>query len=250
MKYIKDFYHVSKKTLGKTIESFKKNYLLIFVGIVYSVITVFANSFIGIIASGPFAIISGILIYLVQSAIISSYLYFLFNVITYNSFSTNDLKDGVTYYIWKIYGVLFIFYLGRILLGLLANLLGANGFILVNIVQIAVLILLNPLGETIYQKGYPAPDTIMYTFEFIKDNWFNWLISAGIFVGLIYLVTGQLLTGLFNVNIDFHFVASPSYIIRYLVGQTLFTFMMIYRGHLYKLLSTSSIRKRMFMSKF
>ena len=118
------------------------------------------------------------------------------------------------------------------------------------ILQILILVLLNPLPETIYQKGYTAPNTFVYTFDFFKENWFNWIIPIGIFTILIYLVSGQMLTGLFNINIDFTFNFSIVYLLRYLIGQTIFTFMMIYRGYLYKLLSTSTIRKRMFMNRF
>ena len=180
---------------------------------------------------------------------ISNYLYLLFNVINYNRFNLNDIKQGFSYFISKIYGVLFILYLGSILLNLLNNMLGSNASSVNTILQILILVLLNPLPETIYQKGYTAPNTFVYTFDFFKENWFNWIIPIGIFTILIYLVSGQMLTGLFNINIDFTFNFSIVYLLRYLIGQTIFTFMMIYRGYLYKLLSTSTIRKRMFMNR-
>ena len=219
-------------------------------GIVYSVISMLASYLISLAMLGPFSILSGILLYLLKSTLISNYLYLLFNVINYNRFNLNDIKQGFSYFISKIYGVLFILYLGSILLNLLNNMLGSNASSVNTILQILILVLLNPLPETIYQKGYTAPNTFVYTFDFIKENWFNWIIPIGIFTILIYLVSGQMLTGLFNINIDFTFNFSIVYLLRYLIGQTIFTFMMIYRGYLYKLLSTSTIRKRMFMNRF
>lgn len=249
MKYLKDFIYISKYSFSKSIESLRKNYLLILSGIIYSIISMIASYIIGMVIMGPFSILSGILQYFVQSAIISSYLYLLFNVIYYNRFNLNDIKQGFTYFIFKIYGVLFILYLGSMLLNLLNNLLGSGASLVSAIIQLLILVLLNPIPETIYQKGYTAPDTLIYTFNFIKENWLNWLISIGIFSFLIYLVSGRMLTGLFNINIDFNFNFSIVYLLRYLLGQIIFTFMMLYRGHLYKLLSTSTIRKRMFMNK-
>ncbi|NLL81288.1 MAG: hypothetical protein GX231_03155 [Tissierellia bacterium] len=249
MNYIKDFIYVNKYSLSKTVESLKKNYLLVFTGIVYSIISMIASYIISIIISGPFAILSGILLYLVRSALISSYLYFLFNVIYYNRFNIKDIKQGFTYYLFNIYGVLFILYLGNILLDLLNNILGLNAYILIMIIQVLILVLFNSIPETIYQKGYSAPDTFAYSFNFIKENWLNWLITIGIFTCIIYLVSGQILTELFNINISFRFNFSLIYILRYILGQTIFTVMMLYRGHMYKLLSTSTIRKRMFMNR-
>ena len=249
MNYVKDFIYVSKHSFTKTFDVFGKNYMLIFTGIVYSVISMLASYLISLAMLGPFSILSGILLYLLKSTLISNYLYLLFNVINYNRFNLNDIKQGFSYFISKIYGVLFILYLGSILLNLLNNMLGSNASSVNTILQILILVLLNPLPETIYQKGYTAPNTFVYTFDFFKENWFNWIIPIGIFTILIYLVSGQMLTGLFNINIDFTFNFSIVYLLRYLIGQTIFTFMMIYRGYLYKLLSTSTIRKRMFMNR-
>lgn len=250
MDYIKDFIYVNKHTITKTIDSFKKNWIIIFTGIVYSIISTLVFSVTSMIFRGPFSIISGFISYFIQSAIISNYLYLLFNIINYDRFNLNDFKRGFMYFIWKIYSVFFILYLGQLLLSVVNNMLGSAAYLVNVILGILLFILFNPLPETIYLKSYSPTETLLYSIEFIKENLFNWLVPNILLIGLIYIVTGNLLTGFFNTGVSFYFDFSITAMIRYLVGQLIFSFMMVYRGHLYKLLSTSTLRKRMFMNKF
>jgi len=203
----------------------------------------------GMIFSGPLSILSGFITYFIQSAIISNYLYLLFNVINYDRLRLNDFKQGFMYFLWKVYGVLFIFYLARLLLSLVADVLGTGAYILNIIIGIIALVVFNPLPEAIYLKNYTPTDTVINTIEFTKENWFNWLFPNAILIIILYFITGNLLTGLFNTSVSF-MGFSFKMILQYLVGQIIFSFMMIYRGHLYKLLSSSTRRKRMFMNKF
>ncbi|WFA09871.1 hypothetical protein [Tissierella sp. Yu-01] len=250
MDFLSDFVYVNKHSLIKALESLKKNYFILFTGIAYTIINMLAFSVIGVALSGPLSIISGFLLYFIQSAIISNYFYLLFNIINYNRFNFNDFKQGFMYFIWKVYGVLFIIYLGQLLLSALSNILGSNAYIVNIIIQIGVLILFNPLAETIYLKGLSPQDTILYTLDFMKENFVNWLLPNAVLLFVLYLITGQLITNLFNTGIGFNFDFSIIAIARYLLGQLVFSFMMIYRGHLFRLLSTSTMRKRKFMNKF
>lgn len=249
MDLLKDFKYVSQHSLKKTIESLKKNFLIIFTGLIYGIITIGVGVVVSFIFQGPLRIISGFITYFIQSAIISNYLYLLFNIINYNRFSINDFKQGFTAFLWKVYGVFFIIYIGRLLLSTL-GILGSGALFLNMIISFLALIVLNALPESIYLKSYAPLDTLMYALEFIKENWLNWLIPNLIFIGLIYIVTGNILTGLISTSIGFRLTLSLRSIILYISGQVMFSFMMIYRGHLFKLLSTSTRRKRMFMNKF
>ena len=250
MEYIKDLIYVNKHTINKTMSSLKKNWLIIFAGIVYTIISIAVGNIVGLLFIGPLSIISGFLTFFIQSTIISNYLYLLFNIINYDRFNLNDFKRGFMYFIWKVYGVLFIIYLAQLLLSLLGNVLGTGAYILNMMLGVVALVVLNPLPETIYLKSYSPSETLINTMEFMKENWLNWILPNGIFLSALLLITGNLLTGLFNTAINFNMILSLRVIIQYLVGQLIFSFMMIYRGHLYKILSTSTRRKRMFMNKF
>ena len=250
MNYIQDFIYANKQTITKSAKGLTKNWGIIFTGIVYTIISMLVGMLMGLLFRGPLSIIGGFISYFIQSAIISNYLYLLFNIINYNKFSINDFKQGFMYFIWKIYGVLFIIYLGQLLLSMISNMLGSGAYAISMIVGILVLIIFNPLPETIYLKGYSPSDTLMYNFEFMKENWFNWLVPNIIFLGLLYFLTGNVMLNLFNTGVNLRLNYDIRTIIEYLIGQLIFSFMMIYRGYLFKLLSTSTRRKRMFMNKF
>ena len=249
MDLLKDFKYVSEHSLKKTVESLKKNFLIIFTGLVYGIITIGVGSVVSFIFRGPLSIISGFISYFIQSAIISNYLYLLFNIINYNRFNLNDFKQGFMAFLWKVYGVFFNIYIGRLLLSVL-GVLGSAAVFLNMIIGLVALIVLNALPESIYLKSYSPADTLMYALEFMKENWLNWLIPNVILIGLIYVVTGSILTGLISTSVGFGFGLSLRSILLYVIGQVIFSFMMIYRGHLFKVLSTSTRRKRMFMNKF
>lgn len=250
MDYIKDLIYVNKATAKKTVNSLKTNWIIIFTGIIYTILNIVAFSIIGRLFVGPLFIVSGIIMAIITSSFISNYLYLLFNVINYNRITINDFKEGFTYFIWKIYGVLFIAYLGEMILSFISRILGPGAVALNLIIGFAILILFNPIPETLYIKDLRPLDSLTYTMEFMQENWLNWLIPNAVFMFLIYSLTGNMLLGLFNTHIGFNMFFSARNILIYLLGQIIFSFAMIYRGHLYKLLSGSTRRKRMFMNKF
>ncbi len=58
------------------------------------------------------------------------------------------------------------------------------------------------------------------------------------------------MTDLFTTHLSFGLSLGFKELVKYILGQVLFSFIMIYRGHLFKLLSTSTRRKRMYTNKF
>lgn len=249
MNFLEDMIDINKGVLDKTMKSFIKNWIIIFTGIVYTIINLLAFNLLGLIFAGPLSILSGIAFALLRSSIASNYLYLLFNIVNYNRLTTNNFKEGFTYYIRKMYGIFFVAYIGRLLLTTITPLLGGIGNYLNISVYLLMAIALNALPETVYSKSYDSWESILYALEFLKENWLNWLVPNALFYAAIYLISGNLLLNVFNTHLEFNFSTAPLYIVIYAIAQTVFSFMMIYRGHLYKILSTSTRRKRMFMKK-
>lgn len=250
MNYLEDMIYVNKSALDKTLKSITKNWMIILTGFLYTIINLVLYSVLGLLFRGPLYILSGIASALIMSSLVSNYSYLLFNIVNYNRLTMDNFKEGFTHYVRKIYGILFIGYIGSLLLSFVLPILGSIsaglGFILALILGIA----LNALPETIYLKDYDAWESILYSLEFLKDNWINWLVPNVILYGAIYFITGEILLGnVFNTHLGFNFSTSPIYVGRYLIAQTIFSFMMIYRGYLYRVLSTSTRRKRTFMKK-
>ena len=250
MDIINDILNVNKEISKKTLKSFRKNWIIIFTGVVYTFLNILLFTIIGSFFTGPLFILSGIAVALVTSSLLSNYLYILFNIINYDRFNYQIFKDGFTYFIRKIYSILFIGYFARLILSLLTG--GGRGIpaSLFTLLYFGLFIFLNPLPEAIYLKVYSPMDTIKKSYEFISENFLNWFIPNIVFFSLIYIVTGNIISGLFNTHLSLGNIFSIDGIIKYLLGQVIFSFGMIYRGYLYKLLSTSNRRKRQFMSKF
>lgn len=240
--------YVNKSALDKTIKSIRKNWMIILTGFVYTAINLVIYNLFGILFRGPISILSGIASALITSSLISNYLYLLYNIVSYNRMTMDNFKDGFTHYVRKIYGVLFVAYIGRLLLSFVIPVLGPIGVSLGILLPLILGFALNALPETVYLKGYDAWESIVYSLEFLKENWINWLLPNLILYGSVYVLIGKFLLGnVFNTHINFNPSANPMYILIYIVAQGIFSFMMIYRGHLYRTLSTSTRRKRTFM---
>lgn len=250
MDLIKDFLLVNKSTLKKSIKSLGKNWMLVFTGLVYTVLNILLLIILNTFFRGPLYILVGFIMAIVSSSLISNYLYLLSNIISYDRITMGNFKEGFKYYLWKVYGVFFIAWIADYLLSMISGIAGANADLLNRVIKIVILVALNPLPETIYQKYYSSFESIQYAFNFMKENWFNWLLPNIILYLFLYLVTGRVMTDLFTTHLSFGLSLGFKELVKYILGQVLFSFIMIYRGHLFKLLSTSTRRKRMYTNKF
>lgn len=250
MNLLKDLLLVNKFTIKKSVKSFGRNWMLIFTGLVYTFLNVFMITILNTFFRGPLYILAGFIMAIVSSSLISNYLYLLSNIISYDRITMENFKEGFKFYLWKVYGVFFIAWIANYLLSLLTGILGTSGDLINTIVSIVILIGLNPLPETIYQKYYSPFESIQYAFEFMKENWVNWLLPNILLYLLLYSITGRIMMDLFTTHLSFELGLSFKEIGMYILGQIIFSFTMIYRGHLFKLLSTSTRRKRMYMKEF
>lgn len=249
MNLFEDFMLVNNDALSKTMGSIKKHWMIIFTGIVYMIINAIMYTLVFTLFRGPLSLIAGIILAFFSAMMISNYLYLLHCVVLYDRLTIQDFKDGFLYFMWKIYSVFFVAWIASMLLNIVTASLGKMGGVFATIVQISVFVFLNALPETLYQKNMETLDGLAYSLDFARENIVNWFVPNLLMYGILYLVTGNVILNLFTTSLPF-VGGSPIGIGMYLLGQLLFSFVMVYRGHLYKILSTSNPRKRMFMSKF
>ncbi len=250
LEIINDLIYINKTTLKKSYNLILKNWLLIFTGFVYAILNFALFALIGILFRGVLSIIAGVVLALALSSFISNYLYLLYNVIRYGKFTLFDFKYGFKAFIWKIYGILFIGWMANYILSLFITPILSSfipytviGFI----INLLIFVFLNSLPETIYLKDLSPWDSIQYSYYFIKENFIQWFVSNSIFILITYFLTGKILSNVFMIHIGLSVNPSLGSILMYLIGQVVFTYMMIYRGVLFDILSTSTIRKRKFM---
>lgn len=244
MEIIRDIILVNREVSRKTVSSFKKNWILIFTGIVYMILNIFIFNILRVLLAGPISIFSGIIVLIINSALISNYLYLLHNIIYYNRVTITNFKDGFFYYLRKIYGIFFIAWVVDLALSFITGIVGSGYFNINRIVNISMFIFLNALPETVYLKNLDSAESVSYALEFMKDNWINWLIPNAVFIIILWPLTGRVFGQIFTTYVN------TGSIIKGALAQVIFTIAMIYRGHLYKILSTGNRRKRMFMNQF
>lgn len=248
MDIIKDIYYTNRKTAKTTLSSIIKNWPIIFTGLFYSTATIVLAAVLPF-----FWILGGLVMIIFTSALISNYLYLIQCIVKRNKFNLQDFKDGFTVYLRKVWGVLFIGYVASLIIntflmpGLRRSIQPVGLGLIINLLAF---ILFNALPEVIYQKYYNPWESITYAVEFVRDNWIEWFTPNLILIAVLYILTGNLLTGIFNYQISISLLISPIGAIMYLAGQVWLSFMMIYRGNLFEILSTSNRRKRMFMREF
>lgn len=83
MNIIQDIAYVNGEVLKKTTENVKKNPQVLFLGFAYVIVGIGVSFLMGYLLSGPIGIFGGIIMAVLQSALISSYLFVLGNVIVY-----------------------------------------------------------------------------------------------------------------------------------------------------------------------
>lgn len=250
MNIFEDILYVNKSAGKKTLKSFRKSWLIIFTGLAYGAINILLMIILSVFFQGVLQILAGFILAIASAMLVSNYLYLLFNIINYDRITMEDFKDGFKALLWDVYGVFFVFWIASFLISPLYRMAGENEMLLGRIITLLILFALNPLPETIYQKRNPSSlESISYAFNFMKENWINWLVPNAIFHYLIYLTTGRVLLDVFATPLNFGF--SFNFTLRglglYFLGQILFSLTMIYRGHLFKILSTSTRNKRAYM---
>jgi hypothetical protein len=223
--------------LKRSLECVRKNWVVSFAPVAYSIIL----AVVGIVVS-PLGIVGGVLMGLATQACFSSGLYLVKNMVEAGKADFNDFLRGFTVYIWELVTVSFILWIPMRVLGMA---LGSvpNGGLIYFCVQIALYTLLNAVPELIYQTRASAFEAITASYQFIVDNWIEWLlpnIALGIAGYWLLDFLGSLLYGL------------PGFIQMFLYAFALglcLTYIMTFRGFLFAELHGTTRRTRIYRYK-
>jgi hypothetical protein len=190
----------------------------------------------------PLGILGGFLLGLVSQACISSGLYLVKNIIDSGKTDFNDFARGFTVYLWDLITISFILWIPMRLAGMaLATV--PNGPLIYFCIQIALYILLNPVPELIYQSRTSGLELLGASYNFIVENWIEWLIP-----NILLAIGGYALLRLFESLL----FGLPAFIqlFLYSFGLGLFlTYMMTFRGFLFAELHGTTRRSRIYRYK-
>jgi len=190
----------------------------------------------------PLGILGGFLLGLVSQACISSGLYLVKNMIDSGKTDFNDFARGFTVYLWDLITISFILWIPMRLAGMALGTV-PNGPIIYFCIQIALYILLNPVPELIYQSRTSGLELLGASYNFIVENWIEWLIP-----NILLAIGGYALLRLFESLL----FGLPAFVQLFLdsFGLGLFlTYMMTFRGFLFAELHGTTRRSRIYRYK-
>ncbi|MGH7874174.1 MAG: hypothetical protein ACREQO_18385, partial [Candidatus Binatia bacterium] len=214
-----------------------KNWIVSFAPLAYGV----GLSLVAFLVA-PLGIIGGLLIGLATQACLSSGLFLIKNIVESGRADFNDFLNGFMVYLWELVRIAFILWIptmvARAVLGSFPN-----GALIYLLIQIAAYILLNPVPEFIYQTRSSGIELLSDGYNFIVENWLEWLapnilmtIAGYVIVNWLALLTAGLpgFLQLFAIPVGF--------------GLCLVYFM-VFRGFLFAELHGTSRRSRLYRYK-
>lgn len=242
MSIAKDLWYSNLKVFRKTVDVLRKNRLLFSVGIPYMLILFIAEQIA--VASGIFA---GLIMLLIQSAVISDYLHLINRIIRYGEFGINDFKSGFRVYFRKVYISLLMIRIVYLGIDVFFDMFGMLRFYLYLLLSVGLFIFLNPLLEVIYLKHLSEWDGFKYSSGFIKDNWLDWFLPNSLLFVVLYAI--YRLIGIIVLRLPIMMKSYNIVLAGFLFALTapvIVGFGMVYRGYLFDLLSKTTRRKRLF----
>ena len=240
MDYIKDFIYVQKKAINNTLKSFRYVFIvfiIIFTGALAINIT---NNVLNLLFGfGIISMLKGIIIYILEIFIISFIMAVSYSSITKNSSLGRLSNHDKTQHMYKIIQIGFIFYIARLILGMIG--LSTNFYYL----SYFIILIFNALPETIYLENYDGLNSILQSIEFLKNNLLNWILP-----NLIVFVLFKFLSIPYILNFYQLLSKDPKELIISGVIVLIYSVYIIYRGNMYEILKGSSKRKREYMRNF
>lgn len=217
-----------------------RNWPVMFVLLVYMIILGAVGFTIGRIY-----IIGGIILAIAYAACCSSYLYLIENIIYSRIASFNDFKNSFTPYLRKVINISFYIWIASFIYTFISErfLFTSSGRIINIIIELVVVVVLNPLPEIIYQTDYYDFEAFGASYTFMKENFIEWIAPNIILLGAIYYV---FYGGLPFLSLN---TIGAFSVIKYITGLFIILFTMIFRGILFRFLNESTRRSRAYKLK-
>ena len=220
--------------LERSWQAVRKNWVVSLAPVVFGIILAVVGSVVA-----PLGMIGGFIYSLVSAACASSGLYLIKNLVDSGKANFNDFLNGFTVYIWDVITILFIVGIPMRVAAMGLESV-ANGALIYFLLRLGLYILLNAVPELIYQSRTSGLELIGASYNFIVENWLEWLIPNILFAvaGYFFLdFLGSLIFGL------------PLYLELFLYALFLglgLAYFMTFRGFLFSELHGTTRRSRLY----
>ena len=258
--------HLYRDALGATWRSLLRGWVLIIAVVVFALMMVFA----GMLAR-PLGIVGGFLLGAVNALLIGATLSLVEQAIRgMRRLTARDLVDSLGHYFWDVISVGFVLWLPTMLLdtSLQAN---PDSQFLVAACLLLIFLLLNPAPEVIYLTRHDSPlDVLKRSYDFVMENWIEWflplaLVLAPLGLSLFFKLSSRLGRG---AGLDFMqllilpFTVLTAWLtdlgiapevtggLSLLLTPPLTVGMLLFRGHLFVALTSSTRRQRLYQARF
>jgi len=220
--------------LRRSLECLGRNWVVSFAPVVYGI----GLSIIGTLVA-PLGIIGGFLYSIASAACASSALFLIKNMVESGKTDVRDFLNGFTVYLWDVITIGFIL---SIPMWALATSLASlpNGALIYFLLKLGLYIILNAVPELIYQSRASGLELIGASYNFIVENWVEWLIP-----NLILFAAGYFLLDL----VGSFFFGMPGFVQLFLYAFVLglcLTYLMTFRGFLFVELYGTTRRSRIY----
>jgi hypothetical protein len=220
--------------LKRSLECVRKNWVVSFAPVVYGI----GLSSVGTLVA-PLGMIGGFVYSFASAACASSALFLIKNMVESGKTDVRDFLNGFTVYLWEVIAIGFILWIPT---WALATSLASvpNGALIFFLIKLCLYIILNAVPELIYQSRASGLELIGASYNFIVENWIEWLTP-----NLILFAAGYLL---------FDFVGSlfygmPGFVQLFFDALVLgfcLTYFMTFRGFLFAQLYGTTRRSRIY----
>lgn len=220
--------------LKRSWECVRKNWVVSFAPIAYGIILAVIASLVA-----PLGMVGGLLFSVASQACVSSGLFLIKNLVDGNRADFNDFLNGFTVYIWELILIAFIIWIPlRVAAMGLATV--PNGAWIYFLIQLILYIVLNPVPELIYQTRTAGLELISASYNFIAENWLEWLLPNILLIAVGYFLLAAVEPLLFGLP-GFLYL----FIYLFFVGLGL-TYFMTFRGFLFAELHGTTRRGRLY----
>ena len=220
--------------LSKSWDCVRKNWVVSLAPVAYGIILTLAG-----VVAGPLGIVGGLIYSLVSSACASSGLYLVKNLVESGKTDMNDFLNGFLVYLGDLLTFFFILWLP---MWAAANGLAGvpNGWLIYLLLRLGLFVLLNAVPEMIYQGRASGLELIGASYNFIVENWIEWLVP-----NLILFAAGYFFLDYFD-SLLFGLPVFVQLFLSALVLGLLLAFFMIFRGFLFSQLHGTTRRTRIY----